>query len=288
MASLQDLHELDVPAEPGGYGTLGIAFDRDGVRVADSGGSVRHAAHATVESAVALAEQALSDAGIEPVSGAVVALPRGDEHLGEALGDRLGMPVQVDTHANLGALGELVAGAARGLRDVVYVDASWSIGAGLVLDGRLYGGASGLAGELGHVQVDPRGSVCDCGNRGCLWTVASAGALLERLRVTITPRLSLPGLQLLVAEGHPAALEAIDDAGRTIGRALGPVCEALNPAAVVVGGALAGPALVAGVRVALGRHARVASAAMTVAQGALGERAPLLGALSRVAGPLAG
>ncbi len=299
MASLHDLHEVSRPPSPSGLlaldpaaGALGVAFGANGVRVAVSelSGAAcaeRHAAGAgadAVGTAVALAEEALAGAGIARgrLVAAALAIPRDSDaspEWGEELARRLGTPVDVDHDANLGALGELARGAAHGLRDIVYVDASWSLGAGLVLDGRLHRGASGLAGALGHVQVDPRGTVCDCGNRGCLQTVASAGALLDRLRTTITPTLTLPGVRLLLAEGHPAAVQAFDDAGHAIGHALAAVCEALNPAAVVIGGELAGFELIAGITAALDRHARVASAGMTVELGILGDRAPVLGAL---------
>ena len=86
----------------------------------------------------------------------------------------------VDNDANLGALAEAAFGAGRGARDLVYLKVASGIGAGLILNGRLYRGSGGLAGELGHVLVDPEGIVCRCGNRGCLETVAAAGALVRR------------------------------------------------------------------------------------------------------------
>ncbi|MGO8056536.1 ROK family protein, partial [Rhizobium leguminosarum] len=73
----------------------------------------------------------------------------------------------------MGARGELAYGAAQGRRDVIYVKASTGIGAGVILDGRLVGGATGEAGELGHVQVDENGIMCRCGSRGCLETEVS-------------------------------------------------------------------------------------------------------------------
>ena len=88
----------------------------------------------------------------------------------------------VDNDANLGALAEAAFGAGRDAGDLVYLKISSGIGAGLILNGRLYRGSAGLAGELGHVLVDPDGIVCRCGNRGCLETVAATGALVELLR----------------------------------------------------------------------------------------------------------
>ena len=95
---------------------------------------------------------------------------------------RLEIPVMVDNDANLGALAEAAFGAGRDAGDLIYLKVSAGIGAGLILNGRLYRGSAGLAGELGHVLVDPDGIVCRCGNRGCLETVAATGALVDLLR----------------------------------------------------------------------------------------------------------
>ena len=95
---------------------------------------------------------------------------------------RLDIPILVDNDANLGALAEAAFGAARDASDLVYLKVASGIGAGLILNGRLYRGSAGLAGELGHVLVDPEGLVCRCGNRGCLETLAATGALVELLR----------------------------------------------------------------------------------------------------------
>ena len=118
----------------------------------------------------------------------------------DELSERLEMPVAVDNDANLGALAEVSFGAGRGLTDVIYVMVSSGIGAGIVLGGRLHRGATGLAGELGHVLVRPDGAVCRCGNRGCLETVASTDALLDLLRPTHGADLTVRDLVELVAE----------------------------------------------------------------------------------------
>ena len=78
--------------------------------------------------------------------------------------------MHADNDANLGALAELHHGVARGRHDVVYLKIASGVGAGIVLGGRLHRGASGIAGEIGHVQVGEDGQVCRCGNRGCLET----------------------------------------------------------------------------------------------------------------------
>ena len=106
----------------------------------------------------------------------------GEVHRARCSRERLGLPVEVDNDANLGALAEVSFGAGRGLTDVVYVRLGSGVGAGLVIDGRLHHGAAGLAGEIGHVQVLADGVVCRCGNRGCLESVAAEGAIRTLLR----------------------------------------------------------------------------------------------------------
>ena len=206
---------------------------------------------------------------------------------GEELSRRLEVPVELDNDANLGALAEISFGAGRGLADVVYVMMSSGVGAGLVLGGRLYHGASGIAGELGHIQAQPEGAMCRCGSRGCLETVASTGALLALLRPTHGADLTLHGLLDLVAEGDLAALRVVNDAGRAVGRAVADLCNYLNPAAIIVGGDLspAGDPLLDGVREEIDRYAlRGAARAVEVRAGVLGERAEVLGALAVVIG----
>ena len=103
----------------------------------------------------------------------------------------LGLPVRVENDANLGALAEIVWGAGRDCTDLVYVKVATGVGAGLVLNGRLYHGAGGTAGEIGHVTIDDGGPVCRCGNRGCLEAFAGAEAILEPLRRRHGDRLTL-------------------------------------------------------------------------------------------------
>jgi predicted NBD/HSP70 family sugar kinase len=204
---------------------------------------------------------------------------------GEELSRRLEIPVELDNDANLGALAEVSFGAGRGLADVVYVMMSAGIGAGLVLGGRLYHGATGIAGELGHIQVRPEGTVCRCGSRGCLETVASTGALLSLLRPTHGPDLSLQAMLELVADGDLPARRVVNDAGRMVGRALADLCNYLNPAAIVVGGelSLAGDALLGGLREEIDRYALPGAAqSVEIKAGVLGDRAEVLGALALV------
>jgi hypothetical protein len=121
---------------------------------------------------------------------------------------RLGIPVALDNDANLGALGEKAFGAARGVDDLVYIRLSAGIGAGLIIDGRPYHGRLGVAGEVGHVLSDPHGSICRCGNRGCLETVASPVAVAALLERSLRRPVTVPQLLELIAAGDRGARRA--------------------------------------------------------------------------------
>lgn len=197
------------------------------------------------------------------------------------LSSRLGIAVVTGNDANMGAQGELRFGAARPYRDFLYVKASHGIGAGLVLNGRTYGGATGVAGEIGHTQVPGATSWCRCGNRGCLETVVSVSEVRRQLGHVLPPGADLTQLSAVV--GTAAAVRVITDAGRTIGRALADLCNCLNPAAIVLGGELgaAGPALVAGVRESVDRYSQPAtSAAVKIHTAQLGTRSEVMGAVA--------
>jgi predicted NBD/HSP70 family sugar kinase len=202
------------------------------------------------------------------------------------LEQRFGVPVYVDNDANLGALAEWVLGAGRGAEDLAYLMLSSGIGAGLILGGRLYRGANGTAGEIGHVLVDDQGPLCRCGNRGCLETYAGAHALIELLG-RAHGALDVQAMVELASAGDPACQRVVADAGRTVGVAMAALCNQFNPERVVVGGELAGTGdlLLEPLRDAVRRYALPAAAeAVTIVAGELGDRAEMLGALVLVVG----
>jgi predicted NBD/HSP70 family sugar kinase len=204
---------------------------------------------------------------------------------GGELERRLGRPVVMGNDANLGALAEVRHGAGRGARNVVYVMLSGGIGAGLIIDGRLYSGHSGLTGELGHVVAKPDGPICRCGNRGCLETVASAQSVLEILRPLHGAELTLQDAIALARDGDAGASRLFTDAGREVGRAVGAICNIINPELVIVGGEMSvvGDLLVSAVEdgIALATIPAIRADARVVA-GSLGERAEVLGAIGLV------
>ncbi|MEV6348844.1 ROK family transcriptional regulator [Actinoplanes sp. NPDC051851] len=192
----------------------------------------------------------------------------------------LGCPVTAFNNAQLSALAEARRGAARGVREVLYLKAEAHLGAGIVAGGRSYGGAIGYAGEIGHLNVREIGPLCVCGSRGCLSAFllpAHFGAVLDRGGPPTEE-----GLLSMAAEGHRPAQRALLDAGRLIGRTVAVLCDVLNPAVVVVGGRFTepGPYVMEGVSEALRRHcAPSATAGLTVVRAALGAEAEALGAV---------
>ena len=304
--------------EPSAGTAIGIDFGHSHVRVAIADLSSRvlaereraidvdHAAGAALDSAAELVEAVLDEAGgdrgrvlavgmglpgpVDRATGTVgssVILP-GWSGLRPAaeLEARIGLAVRVDNDANLGALGELTFGAAVGARDLVYLKIASGIGSALVLGGHLHRGATGIAGELGHVIVDPQGQVCRCGNRGCLETVAAGPALAALMRHSHGD-LDVGGLIGLTDSGDLGARRVVSDAGRSIGRVLADVVNLVNPELIVVGGELStsGDSLIEGISESIRRYALPAAAeAVRVRAAVLGDRAEVLGALALVIG----
>jgi predicted NBD/HSP70 family sugar kinase len=297
---------------------VGIHFDHRSVRVAVADLSstvlaeqtlsldVDHDASTALDAAADLVDAVLAEAGVERslVIGVGAALAGPIDHDGtvgptvimpswlglnaaDELSHRIGFAATVDNDANLGALAELTFGAGRGFSDAVYVMVSSGIGGAVLVAGRLHRGATGYAGELGHVYTHDGGPVCRCGNRGCLETVASTDAILGLLRPAHGDDLDVAGLTRLLEDGDLGARRVVGDAGREIGRVLAGVCNVLSPAGVIVGGDLAavGDPLLAGIREALERYALpTVVSGLEVKAGVLGERAELLGALAMVIG----
>lgn len=203
----------------------------------------------------------------------------------QELSQRLGVPVYVDNDANLGALGELVWGSGRGVKDLAYIKVASGVGAGLVINGQIYRGPGGTAGEIGHITLDESGPVCRCGNRGCLETFAAARYVLPLLQSSHGPELTMERVVELARDGDPGCRRVITDVGRHIGSGVASLCNLLNPSRVVLGGSLAdaGELVLAPIRESVGRYA-IPSAArqLSVLTGSLGGRAEVLGALALV------
>ena len=306
-----------VDLEPGAGAAIGVDIGRTHVRVAiaDVGlgvlaedvASVDVPDHPqeTLDLVVETTERLLEQAGVShsAVLGAGVGLPgpvdRQTGRLGSAtilpgwvglapraeLEKRLRCPVIVENDANLGALAEALLGAGRGCRVLAYVKVAAGVGAGLVFDGRLFRGASGTAGEIGHTTLANSGPVCRCGNRGCLEQLAGAGALLSQMAASGVELESVQALLKLATEGHAGARRVLADAGEHIGLAVANLVTLLDTDRVVVGGELgsADELLVGPLRHAV-RSAAVTTAgsSIEIVAAELGERAEVLGALALV------
>lgn len=200
----------------------------------------------------------------------------------DELRERTGFAVRLLNDANAAVLAEHRHGVAQHCGDVVYIRLSTGIGAGVISDGRLLLGAGGLAGELGHVIVEPSGAICRCGNRGCLETVASPAAIAKLLSAEPT---STAELVDLVRAGDRGAIRAMEDAGDAVGRALAQAVTIVNPELVVIGGELAaaGDVLVAPIHRAVQRNAMSwHTSDLRVVPGALGDSAGVRGAAALV------
>ncbi|MGA4842048.1 ROK family protein [Streptomyces sp. G45] len=192
------------------------------------------------------------------------------------------VPVLVDNDANLMAYGEQRA-AHPDCAAFVLVKVSTGIGAGVVVDGAVYRGIDGGAGDIGHVRL-PGGpgdadALCKCGAHGCLAAVASGRALAGRLAAAGVPAASGWDVRRLLAAGHPEAVRLAREAGRRVGEVLATVVTLLNPGVLMIAGDLAGTPFLTGVRELLYQRALPRSTAhLQIVTSTLGERAGLVGA----------
>jgi predicted NBD/HSP70 family sugar kinase len=153
------------------------------------------------------------------------------------------VPVVIDNEANLAAFGEYIYGAGRPVEAMFFVKASTGVSAGLVTNGNIYRGRHGLSGEIGHLTMDTQGTVCRCGNRGCLETIVGGNRLVEQVRLAYSGyRMDLPtsleGMIERAKAGDLVCTRILQDASRAIGLALARVANLLNPDLMVLGGEL--------------------------------------------------
>ena len=257
-----------------------------------------HASSVGLDAAAGLLADVLADAGLEPGSLRCVGmglpapitdgLVRSSAILPgwvgvnalDAARERFGLEVHAENDANLGAIAEHRHGVARGHANSVFVKVSSGVGAGIVLEDKLFHGSGGTAGEIGHLTLDESGPVCRCGSRGCLEAYTSTVAL-QAMMHTQLPGAGVDEIVAAAREGNVSAVRALEDAGLHLGWALASVVNLLNPGVVVVGGdmARAGELLLESARIGLRRHALDAVAATPVEASELGERASLVGAV---------
>ena len=216
--------------------------------------------------------------------------------LRELIHDRLGLPAALDNDANCAVLGEWWVGAARGARHAIGITIGTGIGGGIIIDGRLYHGASDVAGEIGHTTIDTEGRRCKCGNYGCLEAYASGPNIalraVEELEAGAESRLTaLVGGDLAkitaqtvyqaAADGDELALEVVNDTAKVLGVGIGNLLNVFNPEVVVVCGGvtLAGDHLFEPLRREVARRAfKPAVSACRIVPGELAGTAGVYGA----------
>jgi glucokinase len=169
--------------------------------------------------------------------------------LGAALESELRWPAILENDANAAAVGEIWQGAGRGARTVIMITLGTGVGGGIILDGELWRGIDGSAGELGHIGVEPTGVACPCGSRGCLEVYASATAIVRMAREAQPRYLGSPlhRSESLTAktvyqsgvEGDELALEVFRRMGLYLGVGLASLVNIFNPEVIVIGGGVA-------------------------------------------------
>lgn len=213
----------------------------------------------------------------------------------ERLEQALGIPAYLENDANAGALGEHRFGAGRGIANMVYLTISTGIGGGIIVEGRLYRGENGNAGEIGHMSLVVGGRPCKCGGRGCLEAYASGPSIAARAREAVLAGessllVSLAGspdaitaetVEEALHRGDPVATRIWDETTEILGAGLANVIHIFNPRRVVLGGGITnfGARLFEPVeRIALSRVMPALASVVEIVPAELGELVGVLGA----------
>lgn len=233
---------------------IAVLTDLDAGIVARRVDPIAHTGVDTVVDAILGAIEALrAEAGDRPVHGVGIGLAGvidrasgmvrratytdwHDVDLGGIVGLRTGLPVVVDNDVNTLVASEQGFGAGRGVDDVAVVSIGRGVGLGLVLDGRLYRGSAGGAGEFGHTKVSPDGPPCACGGRGCLEALIGEPAICARVGAIVGRAVDIDEAAAIARTGQAAARAVFADVGRTLGTAVGNLVNLLNPKLVILAG----------------------------------------------------
>ena len=206
-----------------------------------------------------------------------------------------GIPVSLNNDAEMGAVGEWAYGAGRGERNLAYIKVGTGIGAGLLLDGQIYRGATGCAGEIGHITIDENGPLCTCGNRGCLEAIAGGGAITRKATEAVkmgqrtqlselhnNGQISVEDVMNAARHGDHLAQRITAEAGMHLGTAIANVVNCFNPSMVVVGGSVGqiGDLLLEPIRLTVQRRSLlVASRNVRITAALLGRNSCAIGAI---------
>jgi glucokinase-like ROK family protein len=304
---------------------VGVAIGATGMTVAVTDGrlAVLGQAHRDVEVrqgpehvlaiAIEAARKVLAEQGVHRPAGVGIGVPGPvDFHLGvpvsppimpgwdgypvrDVIAQEMGCPVLLDNDVNVMALGEQHAGVARTVNDFLFVKIGTGIGCGILVDGHLYRGVDGCAGDIGHIRVEEFGPTCACGNTGCLEAFFGGAALardaLVAARAGRSPvlqslleskgDLSAADVAMAAAQGDPQAIQMVRDGGRRVGVVLAGLVSFFNPGLIVIGGRVSrlGHSLLAEIRgVVYRRSLPLATGNLPVVLSELGDDAGTVGA----------
>jgi len=306
---------------------LGVAIGATGLSVGVTDGrlgllavrerpcDIRQGPEVVLATALEVAREVLAEAGIDRPLGAGIAVPGPvDFHRGvpvsppimpgwdgypvrDALSRELGCPVVLDNDVNVLAVGEQHAGVARSVNDFLFVKIGTGVGCGIVIDGELYRGVDGCAGDIGHIRVvEDGGPQCACGNTGCLEAYAGGAALgreanaLARsgrsaaLAALLEHRdgpLTAADVATAVSQGDPESLRLMRESGRRVGQVLASLVSFFNPGLIVIGGRVTGlgHALLAEIRAVTYRNSLpLATGSLPIVVSELGDEGGVIGA----------
>jgi len=274
---------------------------------------IRKGPEVVLAAALEVVREVLEECGVDRPMGAGVGVPGPvDFHRGvsvsppimpgwdgypvrDAVSRELGCPVVLDNDVNVLAVGEQHSGVARTAQDFLFVKIGTGIGCGIVVDGELYRGVDGCAGDIGHIRVEDFGPTCACGNTGCL-EAFSGGAALARdataaARAGRSPalaslleekgELTAADIAIAVSQGDAQAVQLIRDSGRRVGQVLASLVSFFNPGLIVIGGRVTGlgHALLAEIRgVTYRRSLPLATGNLPIVLSELGDEGGVIGA----------
>lgn len=218
-----------------------------------------------------------------------------EQPLTDLLRQRLGYHVTIDNDTRAMAYGEYLTGNVHGEKNILYINVSWGLAIGIIIDGKLYSGKSGFAGEFGHVKAFDNEMICHCGKKGCLETEASGKALVRRLieeihagsnsllskRVLEKKNIELKDVLEAVKKEDVLCIELIEEIGLKLGESIAGLINIFNPDLVVIGGSLSvtGDYLLAPIRSAIRKYSlNLVNRDSTIALSSLGEKAGVIGA----------
>lgn len=176
-----------------------------------------------------------------------------DYPLDKSFEDYLGVPVNIDNDSRAMTYGEYIGGVVKKEKNVLFVNVSWGLGMGMILDGKLYFGKSGYSGEFGHFPLLDNDVICRCGKVGCLETGASGSALYRRVLEELAAgkasslsakfrrgdKITLEDILVAINEEDVLAIRIVEEIGSTLGRGIAGLINVFNPEVVVIGGRLA-------------------------------------------------